>query len=452
MSFRRLVRKYFYSNYRQIYRVQTWLKSRFSLLGLMVFWSIPVSLAIALDTRSIVGYQALSLMITIFAMANILGSMSRLKLDATRKIPPYGVTGEPLRFQILARTNSNRRVCGIGAKEEQSNILPTKQQFLTIKEPNESKRNWFDRFYGYYRWKWLIEHNRIIQEEPIAFADLEPGKDNRIELVLTPKKRGRLELNNVTLIEPDPFGIRYRLHRKNLPAAITILPKAYHIPKFSFPGLLANQRNDQTARRSRGKTDEFFGLREYHPGDPLRHIHWRSAAKQGKLVVREYVDDASASMAIFIDACVTSERFELFEAAIITAASVLRRLQRVDGELDRLLIGSKVFPGQYGARAAELAKALEPLAFAQPDPVTRFETVADAVMRRLDGIESFTGILIGWDTSRKSFVESIHATGIPSRFIVIRDPLKNDTPPYDLPQSVCVIDASALESELANLR
>jgi len=449
---RRLVRTYFYSNYRQIHRVQNWLRSRFSALGLIVFWSIPVCVAIALDTRSIVGYQALALMIIIFAMANILGAMSRLKLEATRRIPPYGVAGEPLRFEILARTNSKRRICGIGAKEEQSNIIPTKRQFLTIREPNESKRNWYDRFYGYYRWKWLIEHNRIIEGEPLGFANLEPDRDNRIELTLTPKRRGRLELNNVTLIEPDPFGIRYRLHRKKLPASLTILPKAYHIPKFSFPGLLANQRSDQTARRSRGKTDEFFGLREYHPGDPLRHIHWRSAAKEGKLVVREYVDDTSASVAIFVDSCVTSERFDLFESAISAAASIQRRLQRADGELDRLLIGSKVFPGVYGARGAELAKALEPLAFAQPDPITPFEAVADSVLRRLDGIESFIGILIGWDDSRKAFVEAVHATGLPNRFIVIRDPRHEDAPPHELPQSVCVIDGTALESELANLR
>ncbi|MCF7871361.1 MAG: DUF58 domain-containing protein [Candidatus Omnitrophica bacterium] len=37
-----------------------------------------------------------------------------------------------------------------------------------------------------------------------------------------------------------------------------------------------------------GDEDEFFGLREYKKGDPLKRIHWFSTAKKSKLIVKEF--------------------------------------------------------------------------------------------------------------------------------------------------------------------
>lgn len=37
-----------------------------------------------------------------------------------------------------------------------------------------------------------------------------------------------------------------------------------------------------------GSGTELFGVREYRPGDSLRRIHWRSSARRGELIVREY--------------------------------------------------------------------------------------------------------------------------------------------------------------------
>jgi uncharacterized protein (DUF58 family) len=40
-----------------------------------------------------------------------------------------------------------------------------------------------------------------------------------------------------------------------------------------------------------GQSDEFVALRDYRQGDPLRHIHWRSWARAGKPVVKEFEDE-----------------------------------------------------------------------------------------------------------------------------------------------------------------
>jgi uncharacterized protein (DUF58 family) len=50
-----------------------------------------------------------------------------------------------------------------------------------------------------------------------------------------------------------------------------------------------------------GSGTELFGVREYRPGDSLRRIHWRSSARLGELVVREYEPPGVQTLGIFCD-------------------------------------------------------------------------------------------------------------------------------------------------------
>jgi hypothetical protein len=50
-----------------------------------------------------------------------------------------------------------------------------------------------------------------------------------------------------------------------------------------------------------GYGNELFGIREYRAGDSLRRIHWRSSARHGELVVREYEPPGIQSLSIILD-------------------------------------------------------------------------------------------------------------------------------------------------------
>src|SRR3989442_6729078 len=50
-----------------------------------------------------------------------------------------------------------------------------------------------------------------------------------------------------------------------------------------------------------GAGTEVFGVREYRPGDLLRRIHWRSSARHGELIVREYEPPGVRTLAIICD-------------------------------------------------------------------------------------------------------------------------------------------------------
>src|SRR5690606_20188009 len=50
-----------------------------------------------------------------------------------------------------------------------------------------------------------------------------------------------------------------------------------------------------------GRRGEFFGLREFRDGDDRSSIHWRSTARAGQLMVREYEQEAQRRVTLMVD-------------------------------------------------------------------------------------------------------------------------------------------------------
>ncbi len=71
--------------------------------------------------------------------------------------------------------------------------------------------------------------------------------------------------------------------------------------------------------------DEFFGLREYIPGDEVRHIVWRVSARLGKWMVREMSQDAGRFVVVALDTrfpVSAEDPGDQFENAVELAASL----------------------------------------------------------------------------------------------------------------------------------
>ena len=81
----------------------------------------------------------------------------------------------------------------------------------------------------------------------------------------------------------------------------------------------------------RGDGDDFYGVREYAPGDELRRVHWRTTARTGTLAVAEYAQgvtlDVTVALDLFQDAYkgTGSEEHSALETAVTLAATLHRR-------------------------------------------------------------------------------------------------------------------------------
>jgi uncharacterized protein (DUF58 family) len=112
--------------------------------------------------------------------------------------------------------------------------------------------------------------------------------------------RGRYRLGPMTLVSGDPFGLF--TFRRELPqtSAVTIFPATYPIPSFTPPtGRLTG--GEIMRRRTHNTTPNFSSVRDYVPGDTLNKIHWKSTARTGRLIVKEFEEDPNADIWVVLD-------------------------------------------------------------------------------------------------------------------------------------------------------
>ena len=114
---------------------------------------------------------------------------------------------------------------------------------------------------------------------------------------LTELKRGPVGASRWTVGASDPLGF-FRGQRPCPDAEVALV-----LPRFAS---LAGRREPRELEASMaspraGYGNEVFGVREYRAGDSLRRIHWRSSARRGELVVREYEPPGLQTLTILVD-------------------------------------------------------------------------------------------------------------------------------------------------------
>ncbi|MBP5640545.1 MAG: DUF58 domain-containing protein [Victivallales bacterium] len=165
-------------------------------------------------------------------------------------------------------------------------------------------------------------------------ADLESRSSQTISRMVMPVKRGDYPLSEITIQGTDPVGLFIRTRAFQLLSSIVIYPPVFPIHDLALPmPEVFSMSLAQESISAAGDSQDFYGVREYHPSDGMKHIHWKSSAKYGRLMVREYERSAALSVCILIDACesdVTRKSQANFEFIVSMAASVCTclRLQR----------------------------------------------------------------------------------------------------------------------------
>jgi uncharacterized protein (DUF58 family) len=114
---------------------------------------------------------------------------------------------------------------------------------------------------------------------------------------LSALRRGPVRARAWRMHTSDPLGFFGGLRRTPDSEIVLILPR--------FASLAgrrpARELEAAMAAPRAGSGNELFGIREYRPGDSLRRIHWRSSARHGELVVREYEPPGVPTVTIVVD-------------------------------------------------------------------------------------------------------------------------------------------------------
>ena len=199
------------------------------------------------------------------------------------------------------------------------------------------------------------------------------------------EKRGRYELGPAEIQTADPFGLLRFTRRFRERTGVTVYPEVFELASFPLRG----SSREMGARGSFARQgDEFSGLREYRRGDDSRHIHWKSVARTGELVVKEFTQEAPRRYAVILDlyrpGIGSPEASEAVEDAVSAAGSVLLRLAR-EGLPYRLLCSDEARGAIDGFAAgydeAAYWRAMDLLALARADGDTKPGDFLDEKLR-----------------------------------------------------------------------
>lgn len=141
--------------------------------------------------------------------------------------------------------------------------------------------------------------------------------------------RGVHVIGPVSYEKTDPVGVISRKLESGQPVTLLVAPVVIDLPVFA--GGLTNDLDGATSQQLSMSDLAFHALREYVPGDDLRHVHWRSSAKAGELLVRQFHESRRGHVTVLLDAARTSyPRPRDFELAVSAATSIALRAVRDD--------------------------------------------------------------------------------------------------------------------------
>lgn len=161
-----------------------------------------------------------------------------------------------------------------------------------------------------------------------VIAPLQAGEQRLVERRVLALRRGEYALSRIVLRGGDPAGLFCRERRVELPTSLLVYPGTEPVPDLMLHQSEALSAVAGSPVSAAGMSQDFYGVREYHPGDGLRYIHWRSTARSGRLMVREFERNAVVSVAVLVDAnehfVSGPDQWSNLEYQIRAAASICR--------------------------------------------------------------------------------------------------------------------------------
>ena len=405
-------------NFKWVYRSSVWTRRRFTQTGRFLLGVLVFSGALGLDARINIVHQIFALCLTALLLAMVWALWFRGRFAMRRILPRYATLGEVMQYEIELTNLSLRSEKGLHLIDQLALNYPSVDEFFHSHEPGEKRRNWFDRKVGYPRWAWLMGVRAGALEPEVAVDRLLPGDPQRIVLELTPLRRGWLHFSRLHIGRDDPLGL-FRAHKLlDQSDRLLVLPRRFPIPHIDLPGGHRYQRGGVSLASHVGESEEFVGLRDYRPGDPLRKIHWKGFAKTGRPIIREYQDEYFVRHALVLDTFGVGEG-NVLEAAVSVAASFAARLDSRESLLDLLFFAQEVHLVTAGRGVAGNDFLLEALACVSPCVDGDFATLSDSVVERTAGLSGCICILLDWDKPRREMIRRLEQAGVPALVLVI---------------------------------
>ncbi len=265
-----------------------------------------------------------------------------------------------------------------------------------------------------------------------AFIDLiKTNEKISLSNSIVAKERGRYLLPQLVADSSFPFGLWRWGSRGKSSKPMLIYPEYHELNDISFD---CSHPNDYSGREPHadlsGQSMEFFSCREFRYGDNPKHIHAPSWARFQQPVVKEFSDESSRHIMLFLDCCVSKlsyrERFfnkrnSQFEASMSLAAAVIDYLTRQDYTIDLYVNSPENIKMVNEGEIDQQKELFEILASLDYYSGTPFHNLTLELKDQLSNYTSAIICLLDWDDSQQQFINTINDIGIVAKVVCVAD-------------------------------
>ncbi len=196
----------------------------------------------------------------------------------------------------------------------------------------------------------------------VPLLRLRRGTETSVDYPVPTSRRGVVHVGPLQIVRRDPLGLVSLARSHGDTAQIWVYPKAHLMQ--GVPAGITRSLDGRLDRVPHGAIT-FDTLREYVIGDELRHVHWRTSARVGELMVREHVDTSLPRIVLLLDDRIeswpafTGMTCTEFESACEAAASAVTAAVREDLPVTlHLVSGSAASSGKVRGTARGLLDIL----------------------------------------------------------------------------------------------
>ncbi|MFQ5408300.1 MAG: DUF58 domain-containing protein [Anaerolineales bacterium] len=297
----------------------------------MVLFSVLVYALLLVGLATLNGaLLALLLPLVIYIGVGLLYAPPQPRLEATRTISPdRTIPGEPVSV-TLRITNRGRALEEVLIADETPSVM------------------------------------EVFEGDAVVLTTLAMGDTLEVQYRMR-GPRGHYQFAPVRVIARDRLGLFERQARVDAPGQLMVLPALARLRKLDIRPRRTRVYSGQVPARRGGPGVEFFGVREYQPGDSSRWINARVSARHAHaLYVNEFEQERTADVHLVLDARARSDvRWpggSLFDHSITAAATLADVMLQQGNRVGLLVYGGTflkwVVPGYGKLQRERILRAL----------------------------------------------------------------------------------------------
>jgi uncharacterized protein (DUF58 family) len=154
-----------------------------------------------------------------------------------------------------------------------------------------------------------------------AVPGLKPGADHEELFAVPTHRRAVIVAGPAISVRGDSLGLLRRTVRWTEPVDLFVHPLT--VPLAPSAAGLVRDLEGQVTKKITNNDLSFHALRAYEPGDDRRYVHWRTSARTGQLMVRQFEETRRSQLTIVLSetgAYYSSP--DEFELAVSVATSI----------------------------------------------------------------------------------------------------------------------------------